>query len=636
MGISRMEKVQILAHNSVKMSLLASLQQAGIVQIEEVPRQDFGLTSPAADVSSRDQLLRRLKDGLDFLSRWEKKGLLDKLVKQKPALTPEIHDELRRFDYLPTLDRIERLVAENQELLSRVKVLEKEVEFLLPLSDLDLPLGHFRQAGDLEFLLGTLPRSQEEVFLKEAAEGAFWHHFVSKEKRHFLVLLLFRKADAGAIEGKLRDLQFNPVYIADPILDKASDGMGVEDVIERNRREIEEIEIRTVEVEKEAEGLSGLRERLGQLYDLLHNERQKVVSSGLLGETEKTVYLEGWIKAADGPKLRSVLEPYSGAHELFLCPPLPGEEPPVVLDNPRLVRPFEVITTLYGLPQRGSIDPTVSLAPFFFVFVGLCLSEAGYGAVITLSSLLYLKFGKPKGGALLFVRLLLYLGISNIILGTLVGGWFGFPIRQFLLIDPLVDPMKFIILALALGFIQVWLSTFLTLITGLRQKNYVQAILVQGGWLLLVPALIVYGLTKEPVAGILAVVGAAGVVFFAAPKRNPFARFFGGLYSLYDISKYLGDILSYTRLFALGLSTGVIAMVVNTLAQTALGIPWLGWLLAGLVFLGGHTFNLAISFLGAFVHSMRLQFVEFFTRFFQPGGKPFRPFRMEGRFIDFA
>ena len=441
MGISRMEKVQILAHNSVKMSLLSSLQQAGIVQIEEVPRQDFGLTSPAADVSSRDQLLRRLKDGLDFLSRWEKKGLLDKLVKQKPALTPEIHDELRRFDYLPTLDRIERLVAENQELLSRVKVLEKEVEFLLPLSDLDLPLGHFRQPGDLEFLLGTLPRSQEEVFLKEAAEGAFWHHFVSREKRHFLVLILFRKADAGAIEGKLRDLQFNPVYIADPILEKASDGMGVEDVIERNRREIEEIEIRTVDLEKEAEGLSGLRERLGQLYDLLHNERQKVVSSGLLGETEKTVYLEGWIKAADGPKLRSVLEPYSGAHELFLRPPLPGEEPPVVLDNPRLVRPFEVITTLYGLPQRGSIDPTVSLAPFFFVFVGLCLSEAGYGAVITLSSLLYLKFGKPKGGALLFVRLLLYLGISNIILGTLVGGWFGFPIRQLLLIDPLVDPM---------------------------------------------------------------------------------------------------------------------------------------------------------------------------------------------------
>ncbi|HUU38368.1 MAG TPA: V-type ATP synthase subunit I [Candidatus Desulfaltia sp.] len=636
MGISRMEKVQVLAHSSVKMPLLASLQQAGIVQLEEVPREAFGLSLSPVEISALDQLLRRLKDGLDFLSLGEKKGLLDKLMAQKPTLTPEVREELGSFSYLPVLEEIERLVAEHQELLFRLKLLEKEVEFLLPLDELDLPLSHFRSDGDWEFRLGTLPRSQEEPFLKMAGENPVWHRFIIAEKRHFLTLLLFLEADEGLIEEKLKDLQFSPVYIADPILDRAAERMRVVDVIDRNRREIEEIKARIAELDKESEGLADQREKLGRLYDLFYNERQKIASSGFLGETEKVIYLEGWIRAADVPKLRSALEPYSGAGELYLRPPLPEEDPPVILDNPRLVRPFEIITTLYGLPQRGTIDPTITLAPFFFIFVGLCLSEAGYGAVITLLSLLYLKFGKPKGTALLFARLLLLLGISNIILGTLVGSWFGFPIRQLLLLDPLLDPMKFIILALALGFIQVWLGTLLSLISGLKQKNYLQSILVQGGWLLLVPALIVYALTKQKIAGILALVGAAGVVFFAAPKRNPFARFFGGLYSLYDISKYLGDILSYTRLFALGLSTGVIAMVVNTLAHTALGIPWLGWLLAGLIFLGGHTFNLAISFLGAFVHSMRLQFVEFFTRFFQPGGKPFRPFRMEGKYIDFV
>jgi V/A-type H+-transporting ATPase subunit I len=636
MGISKMEKVQVLAHSSVKMPLLASLQQAGIVQLEEVPREDFGLTLPAVEISALDQLLRRLSDGLDFLSRREKRGLLDKLMTQKPTLTPEVRAEIRDFSCLPVLEEIERLVAEQQDLLSRVKLLEKEVEFLLPLIGIDLPLSYFRSDGDWEFRLGTLPRSQEEPFLKMAGESPVWHQFVTVEKRHFLTLLLFLKADAGLIEERLKELQFSPIYIPDPLLNRAADGMRVENVIDAVRLEIEKIRFRIAELDKESEKLSGQREKLGQLYDLSRNERQKLASSELLGETGKVAYLEGWVRAADVPKLRSALEPYSEAIELYLRPPLPGEDPPVILDNPRPVRPFEIITTLYGLPQRGSIDPTTTLAPFFFVFVGLCLSEAGYGAVIALLSLLYLKLGKPKGTALLFVRLLFLLGISNIILGTLVGGWFGFPIRRLLLIDSLVDPMKFIILALGLGFIQVWLGTLLTLITGLRQKNYVQSILVQGGWLLLVPSLVVYGLTKQRIAGILALAGAAGVVFFAAPKRNPFARFFGGLYSLYDISKYLGDILSYTRLFALGLSTGVIAMVVNTLARTALGIPWLGWLFAGLIFLVGHTFNLVISFLGAFVHSMRLQFVEFFTRFFQPGGKPFRPFRMEGKYIDFA
>jgi V/A-type H+-transporting ATPase subunit I len=636
MGISRMEKVQVLAHSSIKMPLLASLQQAGIVQLEEAPREAFGLSLPPVEITALDQLLRRFKEGLDFLSRREKKGLLDRLMAQKPPLTPEVREELRNFPYLPVLEEIERLVAEQQEHFSRLKLLEKEVEFLLPLAELDLALSHFRSEGGWEFRLGTLPRSQEEPFLEMAGESPVWHQFISAEKRHFLTLLFFLKSDTALIEERIKDLQFSPLYLADPILDRAEDGRRVIDVIESSRREIEKIKARIVELDRESEGLTDRREKLGQLYDLFSNERQKIASAGFLGETEKVAYLEGWIRAADVPKLRSALEPYSGAGELYLRPPLPEEDPPVILDNPRLVRPFEIITTLYGLPQRGSIDPTISLAPFFFIFVGLCLSEAGYGAVIALLSLLYLKFGKPKGNALLFVRLLLLLGISNIILGTLVGSWFGFPIRKLLLIDPLVDPMKFIVLALALGFIQVWLGTLLNLISGLKQKNYLQSILVQGGWLLLVPALIVYALTKQKVAGMLALAGAAGVVFFAAPKRNPFARFFGGLYSLYDISKYLGDILSYTRLFALGLSTGVIAMVVNTLAQTALGIPWLGWLLAGLIFLGGHTFNLAISFLGAFVHSMRLQFVEFFTRFFQPGGKPFRPFRMEGKYIDFV
>ncbi|MGB7296456.1 MAG: V-type ATP synthase subunit I [Candidatus Aminicenantales bacterium] len=636
MGIAGMEKVKILAHSSVKTPLLTSLQQAAILQLEEAPREDFGLNLPAVDVTALDRLLHRLKDGLDFLSRREKKGLLDKLAAQKPTLTPEVREEIDSFSYLPVLEKTESLAAERQELLSRLKLLEKEVEFLLTLAELDLPLSHFRSDGDWEFRLGTLPRSREEPFLKMAGENPVWHQFVRAEKRRFLILLLFLEADAGLIEERLKDLQFSPVYIAEPILDRAADGMRIVNVIDSIRREIEKLKARIVELDKESEGLTDQREKMGLLYDLLYNERQRIASSGLLGETEKVAYLEGWIRAADVPKLRSVLEPYSGASELYLRPPLPEEDPPVVLDNPRPVRPFEIITTLYGLPQRGSIDPTITLAPFFFIFVGLCLSEAGYGVVITLLSLLYLKYGKPKGNALLFIRLLFLLGISNIILGTLVGSWFGFPIRRFLLIDPLVDSMKFIILALALGFIQVWLGTLLNLINGLKQKNYLQSILVQGGWLLLVPALIVYALTKQKITGILALAGAAGVVFFAVPKRNPFARFFGGLYSLYDISKYLGDILSYTRLFALGLSTGVIAMVVNTLARTALGIPWLGWLLAGVVFIGGHTFNLAISFLGAFVHSMRLQFVEYFTRFFQPGGKPFRPFRMEGKYIDFA
>jgi V/A-type H+-transporting ATPase subunit I len=346
--------------------------------------------------------------------------------------------------------------------------------------------------------------------------------------------------------------------------------------------------------------------------------------------------MEGWIRSSNAEKLKSKLRPYSDAMEIYSRDPLPEEEPPVILENPKSWKPFELVTKLYGLPQRGFSDPTLPMAPFFFLFVGLCVSEAGYGLLVGLLSLLLIKFAKPKGALLQFLKLFTLLGISTTILGALIGGWFGFPIRSLMVLDPLQDPVSFLILALALGFVQVWFGTFLNMINGIKKKLYLESIFARGGWLLLLPSLVVYLITKQSIWGILSLVGAAGIIFFASPSRNLFARFFGGLYSLYGISRYLADVLSYSRLLALGLATSVIAMVVNTICQTVLGIPWVGWLLAALIFIGGHLFNLCISFLGGFVHSMRLQFVEFFSKFYESGGKPFRPFELESKFVEFV
>jgi V/A-type H+-transporting ATPase subunit I len=407
--------------------------------------------------------------------------------------------------------------------------------------------------------------------------------------------------------------------------------------MEKIQGEIEEKGRRLEKLEREGQNLFVHREKLMLLHDVLLSEKKKSFSSRLLGETERVFYIEGWIRSSDAEKLRSKLRPYTDAIEIYSRAPLPEEEPPVILENPKSSKPFELVTKLYGLPQRGSFDPTLPMAPFFFLFVGLCVSEAGYGLLVALLSLLLIKFAKPKGGMLQFLKLFTLLGISTAVLGALIGGWFGFPLRELMILDPLQDPLSFLILALGLGFAQVWFGTLLNMINGIKNKLYLESIFAQGGWLLLLPSLVlyIYPQTSQPIWGISSLAGAAGIVFFGAPSRNPFARFFGGLYSLYGISRYLADVLSYSRLLALGLATSVIAMVVNTLCQTALGIPWVGWLLAALIFIGGHLFNLGISFLGGFVHSMRLQFVEFFSKFFKSGGKPFSPFELESKFVEF-
>ena len=637
MAIAEVQKIQILAHRKAKMEILSSIQEEGLIHLESADFDELGLNSSTPDISQLEHSLHRISHALAYLSRWEERGFVKRMFAQKPQVARQKREEVLSVDYLPILDEVEKLEAQKNELLSEIRFLEKELEFLSPLKVLELPLKSLAPTDSVEILLCILPLSRQEDFQKMAEEETLWYEVVNQEKRRGYLLIIYLKKERLHIEQILKELNFIPLYMTESVLSRADEKDRVEDVMSRISKEVDEKKERLEALEKEGQNLFAYRENFMRIYDVLHNEREKILSSRLSGETERVFYLEGWIRSADVSKLKSKLEPYSEVVELYFRPPLPDEDPPVILENPKAGQPFEVVTKLYGLPIRNSFDPTLPLAPFFFVFVGLCVSEAGYGLLVALLSFLFIKFAKPKGGLLQFSKLLSLLGISTVIFGTLIGGWFGFPLRSLMLFDPLQNPLLFLGLAIVLGFIQVWFGTLLNMINGIKNKLYLQSIFVQGGWLLLLPCIVLYFIpqTKRPIWGILTLLGAAGIVFFASPSRNPFARFFGGLYSLYDISRYLADVLSYSRLLALGLATTVIAMVVNTLCQTALGIPWVGWLFAALIFVGGHLFNLGISFLGAFVHSMRLQFVEFFSKFFISGGKPFRPFELESKYVDF-
>jgi V/A-type H+-transporting ATPase subunit I len=635
MAVAAIQKVQIIAHSGMKKDVLFSLQKEGLVQIERTDLENLGLSTPFTEITQLEHALHRLSHVLAYLSRWEEKGLAQKMFSPKPQVSILEREEVLNQDYASILDEAEKLEREKNELYSHVKFLEKEEDFLRPLVSLSLPLKSVSDTETTEVILGTMPLSSLQKLEEKAEEDTLWVHVLSQGKRSVYVILVYLARKKEELQQLLKEMNFYPLYFTDSMLQKAGDSGTVTDVMVGMREEKTQCEKKLESLEERGKELALSREQLMRVHDVLLNEREKWLSSRNLGETEKSFLLEGWIKSTDIPSLKTILEPYSDLIQCYFRPPLAEEDPPVILENPRIGKPFELITKLYGLPQRNTLDPTIALAPFFFLFVGLAVSEAGYGLLVALMSFLYLRLVKPKGGSRQFLTLMAILGVSTIILGTLVGGWFGFPIRKLMVLDPLQDPVSFLILSLALGFIQVWFGTFLSVVSRIKNKDYLQAIFVQGGWLVLLPSLVLYALLKLTIFGMLALAGAAGIILFASPSRNPLARFFGGLYSLYDISRYLADILSYSRLLALGLATSVIAMVVNTLCQTALGIPWVGWLFAALIFAGGHLFNLVISFLGGFVHSMRLQFVEFFSKFFKSGGRPFKPFELESKYVEF-
>lgn len=635
MAIDEVRKVQIIAHSSVKMDLLSSLQEEGLIQLERTALEELDLRSSTTEISQIDHQLYRLSHALGYLSHWDDKGFLKKLFAQKPQIHRQKRCEVLHSDYLHTLEKIEKIETEKNDLLSEIKFLEKEEEYLHPYEDLEVPIPSLQPTDSTEILLGRLPLSELEAFDKMVGQEPLCYKVIDRGKRDVYLMLIYLRSEKDLLEQTYKEFDFIPFFFTDSVMEFVEAQERVADVILKIRQGIEKRR-RGLEVfEEKAKRLTVHREELMSIHDVLLNEREKISSSNLLGETDRVFYLEGWARSSDIQKIKSKLRPLGDLIEIQSRPPLPEEEPPIILKNPRLAQPFEIVTKLYGLPLRGSLDPTLWLAPFFFLFVGLCVSEAGYGLLVALLSFVFIKFAKPKGGFLLFLKLLSLLGVSTVVLGTLVGGWFGFPLRKLMILDPLQDPLSFLVIALILGFMQVWFGTLLNMIDGIRNRNTLQSIAVQGGWLLLLPSLVLYLVTKNSLWGIITFVGASGVVFFSSPSRNPLIRFFGGLYSLYNISRYLADVLSYSRLLALGLATSVIAMVVNTLCQTALGIPWLGWVLAALIFIGGHLFNLAISFLGGFVHSMRLQFVEFFSKFFKSGGRPFKPFALESKYIEF-
>ncbi|GAG07862.1 unnamed protein product, partial [marine sediment metagenome] len=255
------------------------------------------------------------------------------------------------------------------------------------------------------------------------------------------------------------------------------------------------------------------------------------------------------------------------------------------------------------------------------------------------------------------IRLIFFGGIMSFFVGGLVGGWFGIALEElpasvgwlkFLLLKVrLVDPMKnllgMLVFSLALGTVHVLFGIFLDMVAKIREKDYVGAVFDDALWIYFILVLIFFGMAK---AGGISLAGGPLINYFlftgvgllvltqGRKQKNIFMKVGAGVLSLYNVISYLGNILSYSRLLALGLTTAGIAMALNTIALMARNVPLIGYLLMAIILVFGHLFNLAISVLGAFIHSARLQYVEFYQHFFKGGGRVFKPFKIETEYVN--
>ena len=378
-----------------------------------------------------------------------------------------------------------------------------------------------------------------------------------------------------------------------------------------------------------------------------------------MGATASTFILDGWIRSDEEDKIRKTLDSMTDTYYMDCSDPQEGDAVPTVLKNSKLVAPYEAVTNLYALPAANSIDATPLMMPFYFIFFGMMLSDTGYGIVLSLGTYLFLKLMKPQGMMASLAKVLFMGGLSTIVMGLFFGTFFGVTWSEifagtsmqnlFPFIDSSTNPIAMLGLCAGLGLVHMFFAVLIATWACIKKGDWMGAIIDNLCWLFIVTGLLMLaapmlGMPQEvATAGKwLAIVAAVAVFLFAgrSSKSIP-GRLLGGAGTLYNVTSWLGDVLSYARIFALGLSTGVIGLVLNTLCWDMLFSSFKGNMILtviGFVFVAAlsialHLFMMAISTLGCFVHTARLQYVEFFGKFYEAGGKRFVPLRYNAKHV---
>lgn len=655
MAVARMRKVTIYAFREIRKEVFEKLRDLEIMHVTAT-REEPGFSDDDAASSlmpalegSLGETIGKLATISSYLAKYNpvKKGFIDMFTGKKPEMSI---DEFRRIVEEYDIDSLHHELSEHD---GRKKQIDLELsqisaarEALAPWTDLDIPLELVSSTLRTGSFLAVVPVSSWETALEELQDKpVHWETVWQEGSRAGLWVI----ADSDELDKARSVVTSAGGAVVDPAGAWAS--ASVSGKPGRASEAIRVLDARASDLAAESEKILqadlSTSERLIEvlaLADYYSDKKNLEEVQGMVGRTRYTLVIEGYVKARDVGLLR---ESMSELKELCLIDEEPQDikEVPVYLENHPIIRPFEVITNIFGFPRYDEIDPTPVLAPFFWVFFGICLGDAVYGILLTLGAWYFLKTQKLADDKL--VRLLMYSGVSTFLAGALMGSWLGdlpsvfFPGSWFdratqaiAVVSPVDDPLTLLVISLALGIFQIWVGIFMKMYTTILEGDVIEAIVSHGSWVLFLPGLIGTVLWKS---GILAssapyyimIVGALMVMYGASRgQKNILLKPFVGVYGLYGIVGYFSDALSYSRLLALGLASAIIGVVVNKMADlVATMIPVVGWILVPVVLAGGHLFNMVINVLGSFIHSGRLQFVEFFTKFFEGGGRQFKPLK---------
>ena len=645
MAIVKMKKFTLFAFEAGRKRLLEELQRFGYVNFSKSdPIEEFDYLKDVEVSTVGNNYVEestRIKWMIDYVGRFVEKEKGLSALKKGPIVYTfnELEKEANSYDYITDFNELSDISKKIDSNNQKITAIDNSIKEISPWKSIKEPIEDLNSFRKLKFIMGYLPTKSLEKFRTSIVDlKSTYFEEIDIVGRNSYCIIFTNQLEKEAVYENLRLNSFSEVNleikgVVSEEIQRLEDEKKI--LEEENSKLTDEIKKFTVNLQK-----------MQSVYEYYQNLslRNTVVSN--FKATDKLDIIQGYIPADKENNFKELLEKLSASKVYLEIEDAKKDDPdvPIILKNNKIASLFESVTKMYALPKYDEVDPTFILSIFYWIFFGMMVADFAYGLILFVGSGIALMTLKFNDSTKKFLKFFFALSFSTMIWGLIYGSAFGDLITlPTQILDSSKDFMTVLMLSLAFGGVHLAFGLGMKAYVLIKNGNPMDAFYDVFLWYLTLTTviLVIVGkvITLPSIVNTIAfygmIVGMLGIIAFGARDSKSIAgRIAGGLYSLYGITSYIGDFVSYLRLMALGLAGGFIAVAINIIVKMLVGGGIVGIIFGVIVFVFAQLFNIFLSFLSAYVHTSRLMYVEFFSKFYEGGGKAFKKFRSENKYIE--
>ena len=654
MAIVKMSKFDLVVFAEQRAKVLKKLQKFKEVNFVDIELHDENgeLSKDAVEGVTKyvnneelthiDERLYQLSNAISLIKKYDerKTRLRDVIHGNENYTFDELAKKVLTYDWKKVSSELNKIGTQYSQIKSEISKKYMRYDEIDLWERLDVNPKELKNLKKVNTFLGTVPIKLKGTFIDGISklDKTYYEELkIVKDEVYYLVISSIDESEKEKLAEVFRNSSFTVENLdIDAVPQDYKNGLQKEiSELKKEKRRLK------AQIKTYSEDLTDLQ----AVYEYMQNKKLRIVESEKLAQTENTILIKGWIPTEKVSEFEKVIKDEAGDNYYLTFTDADRDDAtvPIKLKNGKVASTFENLTGMYAYPRYNEIDPTPLFTPFYILFFGMMGADVGYGLVLLLATMFVLKVVNLSSQMRKSIKFFFYLSFSVIFWGLLYGSYFGATIPgMWRLVDPASQYNDLLIGSIVFGVVHIFVGLAIKAYMLIRDGKSLEAVYdvlfwymaLIGGMLFLIFKLMNLSAVVANVSMWVMIAGMAGIVLTGGREaKGVGAKLGGGLYSLYGISSYVGDFVSYSRLMALGLSGGFIASAINMIAGMISG-SWVGMIFIPVILIAGHLFNMFLSFLGAYVHTSRLMYVEYFGKFYEGGGKPFKDFRTENKYIN--